>query len=224
LRMKTTLLNRSLGIGAAVFAAFAILLANTHSFVSVSAASNLKAKTSSGQDERRVRHAALKGRLASSNSSEFRDALTSLEQLDEPGALDVWRAALDNPVPQLQQEAWKRYQTVQADLARKQFVPRIVQISAPAIEVSQLAQKNDLEVTIWSSHGRVTIAAASDYLIAELLRAGVEAKVIYDSIAAWQKARVSGDAIAQAITPEYQSGAAEAGTLMRIAVVDLATR
>lgn len=222
--MKTNLLNRSLGIGAAVFAAFAILLANTHSFVSVSAASGRVATTSSGQDQRRVRHADLKGRLASSDSSEFRDALTSLERLDEPGALEVWGAALDNKVPQLQHEAWSRYQTVQAELARKQFVPQIVRVNAPANEVSQLAHTAGLEVTIWSSHGRVTFAAASGYLIAELRRAGVETRVIYESVAAWQKARAGGDAIAQAITPEYQSGAAEAGTLMRIAVVDLATR
>jgi len=222
--MKTKLLNRSLGMSAAVFAASALLLVNIHSFVSVSAASN-QAKNSSGlQDERRTRQADLKTRLASSNSNEFRDALTSLTRLDEPGALDVWRSALDNRVPQFQHEAWSRYQTVQAELARKQFVPQIVRISARADDVSRFAQTLGLEATIWSSSGDLTFAAAPEYLIAELLKAGIQTKVVFDSVAAWQKARASGDTIAQAITPEYQSADAAAGTLMRIAVVDLTTR
>lgn len=227
--MKTNLLNRSLGMGAAVLAVFALpftmLLANTHSFVAVSASSSRTDKHSSEpQDERRIRQADLKSRLASSNSNEFRDALTSLTRLDEPGALDVWRVALDNRVPQLQREAWSEYQTVQAELARKQFVPQIARINAPAAEVSQLALKTGLEVTIWSTSGDLTFAAAPRYLIEALRSAGIETKVIYDSVAAWQKARASGDAIAQAITPEYQSADAQSRTLMRIAVVDLAAR
>jgi carboxypeptidase T len=227
--MKTNLLNRSLGMGAAVFAVlalpFAMLQANTHSFVSVSAASSRPQKNSSGpQDERRIRQADLKGRLASSNSNEFHDALTSLTRLDEPGTLDVWGIALDNRVPQLQHEAWTRYQTVQAELERKQFVPQVVRINAPADKASQLAQTIGVEVTIWSSSGDLTFAAAPSYLTEALRSAGVEANVVYDSVTAWQKARANGDALAQAITPEYQSGGAEAGTVMRIAVVDLATR
>ena len=86
--------------------------------------------------------------------NEFHDALTSLTRLDEPGALDVWRAALDNRVPQLQHEAWSKYQTVQAELARKQFVPQIARINAPGKEVSQLARKIGLEVTIWSTSAK----------------------------------------------------------------------
>lgn len=223
------MLNRLLATCAAVFAVlalpFTMLMANTHSFLTESAASSRTEKKSSGQqDERRIRQAALKGRLGSSNPNEFRDALASLTLLDEPGALDVWHVAIDSKVPQLQQEAWSSYQTVQAELARKQFVPQIARIRARADEVSQLAETTGLEVTIWSSSGNITFAAASTYLITELRRAGIEAKVIYDSVAEWQKARANGDAVAQAITPEYQAGGAEAGTLMRIAVVDLATR
>jgi carboxypeptidase T len=227
--MKKNLLNRSLAIGTAVIAASAMLLANTHSFTSVPAASTRTGNRSYGlsssvQDERRIRQADLKARLASSNSNEFHDALTSLTRLDEPGAVDVWRAALDNGDPQLKHEAWSKYQTVQAELARKQFVPQIARINAPAAEVSRLAESIGLEVTIWSASRDLTFAAAPRYLIEALRSAGIETKVIYDSVTAWQKARANGDAIAQAITPDYQSAGAESETLMRVAVVDLATR
>ena len=223
--MKTNLLNRSLALGTAVFAVAAMLVANSRSFVSASRASTRIEKNSSQpQDQRRARQADLKTRLAASSSSPFRDALTSLASLDEPGALDVWQVALNNQDPQLRRDAWTQYQMVQAELTRKQYVPEIARINAPATEVSRLASQTGLEVTIWATAGDLTFASAPRYLIEALRSAGIKTKVIYESVEAWQKARANGDATAQAITPEYLSAAAASGTLMRVAVVDLASR
>lgn len=223
--MKSNLLNRSLALGAAVVAVAAMLLANTHSFVSASGASSRIEKNSSQpQDQRRARHADLKARLGSLNSGSFRDALASLASLDEPGALDVWQGALNNTDPQLRLEAWRQYQTVQAELTRKQYVPEIARINAPATEVSRLASQAGLEVTIWASAGNVTFASVPRYLIEALRNAGIKTKVIYETVDAWQRARANGDVTAQAITPEYLSAGAASSTLMRVAVVDLASR
>jgi hypothetical protein len=222
--MKTNLHNRILALGLAVFAAAPMLLANTRSFVSAAAISTRANKNSSFADQqRRAKQADLKARLASLNPRLFHEALTSLASLDEPGALEVWHAALDNNDPQLRRDAWQEYKSVQADLTRKQFIPQIARINAPAAEVLRVASVAGLDAMIWSTVGDLTFASAPRYLIEALHSAGIEARVIYSSIEAWQKARANGDALAQAITPEYLSSAAAPETLMRVAVVDLAS-
>lgn len=147
-----------------------------------------------------------------------------LAQLDEPGALDTWRAALSNVDSRLQREAWIKYLAVQSELSRKQFTPQIARIKAPADEVLRAANSAGFEVTIWSATQAETFAAAPPYLIERLRQAGTDVKVIYDSVAEWQQARANGDALAQAITPEYQSANAGLASQMRIAVIDLAER
>ena len=146
-----------------------------------------------------------------------------LTQLDEPGALDTWRAALENPDAQLKREAWIKYRAVQTELSRKQFIPQIARIRARADDVVRAANSAGLDVTIWSAADAQTFAAAPPYLIEQLREAGTDVEVVYESVAEWQKARSSGDALAQAITPEYQSPAASA-SVVRIAVIDLAER
>lgn len=222
---KKNFANRLLAPGAAVFAVASMLLASTGSFVSVSANSSTARRNSLlPNDQRSAKQADLKSRLGSANANLFHEALEALANLDEPGALDVWRSALANKDPQLQREAWKQYRSVQAELTRKQFVPQIVRISAPPSEVSRVANLAGLDVAIWTSVGDFTFASAPRYLIEALSSTGFETEVIYDSIEAWQTARTNGDAIAQAITPEYLSATAASGTLMRVAVVDLAGR
>lgn len=223
--MNKSTISRFLTVVSGVFAAFALLLSGTHRLVPVSAASNPTQKRFiEVEDERRSRHADLKARLASSDANQFHDALMSLMSLDEPGAIDVWSAALNNADARLQREAWTKYHTVQVDLERKQFVPQIAIIQAPADEVSRIAASAGLDVTIWSSTTTQTFAAAPRYLVELLRKSAIETTVIYDSVAAWQKARASGDLLAEAITPAYQSAGTEAGTVMRIAVVNLSDR
>lgn len=173
---------------------------------------------------RRARHAQLQAQLASGRADQFDSALAQLAQLDEPGALDVWRAALANPNPQLQRAAWAQYRPVQATLSRKEFIPQVARINAPSEAVQSLARASDLEVTIWTSNANETVAAVPPYLVERLRREGFTATVIYDSVADWQTARTSGDAAAHAITPDYQSEQAARSTQVRVAVIDLGAR
>lgn len=221
---KKRVFNSELAVAGAVLAACGLLLASASLSASVSAGSSQPKRAIKRDDERRSRQAALQVRLTSRHLTEFRDALTALARLDEPGALDVWQAALSNADPALQGEAWSEYRPVQAELSRKQFVPQIARINAPADEVQRLADSNGLEVTIWSAGDTQTVAAAPPYLIERLQGAGVNTKIIYGSVADWQKARASGDVVAQAITPQYLSAGADSGSQMRIAVIDLAQR
>ncbi|MEK6406167.1 MAG: M14 family metallopeptidase [Acidobacteriota bacterium] len=222
---KKSVFHRELVVAGAVLAACAVLLASASLSASVSAVSSRTPKRSIARnDERRLRQAGLRVRLTSTRSTEFRDALTALARLDEPGALDVWQAALANADPVLQREAWSEYRLVQAELARKQFIPQITRINATADEVVRLADSNGLDVTIWSAGDTQTVAAAPPYLIDRLQSAGMNTKILYSSVADWQKARASGDVVAQAITPQYQSAGADSGSQMRIAVIDLADR
>jgi carboxypeptidase T len=223
--MKESALHRGLAVACIVLAASALLLASGAPHASVSARATRSHTHSIGlDDERRVKHAELKIHLASTHSTEFQDSLTVLARLDEPGAIDVWRIALSNADPRLRRQAWRRYREVQSELSRKEFVPRIARIKAPAAEVSRLAKSSGLDVTIWSTGDVQTIAAVPPYLIERLRSEGIGIDVIYDSVAAWQRARANGDSAAQVITPQYQSTEADSASQIRIAVIDLADR
>ncbi|MEK6322179.1 MAG: M14 family metallopeptidase [Acidobacteriota bacterium] len=223
--MKKRSLHRELMVAGVVLVASALLLASASFSASVPARSSRKQKRFVAVDEeRRVRQAELQVHLASTRSTEFRDALAALARLDEPGALDVWRTALSNADPGLQREAWSRYRLVQAELTRKQFVPQIAHINAPADEVLRLANSDGIDVSIWSASSTQTVAAVPPFLIESLQSAGVDARVIYSSVADWQRARANEDAVAQSITPQYQSASADSASQIRIAVIDLADR
>lgn len=216
---------RCLAITLIVLAAFVLLVTAGNSPASVSAQSELARKNSKSiEAERRGRQDQLKIHLASTRSAEFQASLTDLARLDEEGALDVWRIALNNTDPRLRREAWRKYREVQAGLSRKQFVPQIARIDAPADVVVSLAKSRGLDVTIWSANDTQTIAAAPLYLLERLADSGITNKVIYDSVAGWQKSRANGDSAAEAITPGYQSSGANSASQIRIAVIDLADR
>ena len=169
--MKESALNRGLAVACIALAASVLLLASGTPHGSVSARATRSHTHSIGlDDERRLRHAELKIHLASTHSAEFQDSLTALAHLDEQGALDVWRIALSNADPRLRRQAWSRYREVQSELTRKEFVPQIARINAPAAEVSRLARSSGLDVMIWSAgdqrargfllgatHGRTTL-------------------------------------------------------------------
>ena len=223
--MKESALHRGLAVACMVLAASALLLASGIPHALVSARATRSNTHSIGlDDERRGKHAALKLHLASIHATEFQDSLTVLARLDEQGALDVWRIALSNADPRLRRQAWIRYREVQSELSRKEFVPQIARINAPSAEVSRLAKSSGLDVTIWSTGDVQTIAAVPPYLIERLRNEGIGIDVIYDSVAAWQRARANGDSAAQAITPQYLSTGADSASQIRVAVIDLANR
>jgi carboxypeptidase T len=216
---------RRLAAAAIILFPVALLITSATLSWPVSAHSIRARQRVGGEDiDRRERHAHLKARLASKRPGEFQDALATLSALDEQGALDLWRAALENASPQFQKEAWGKFKEAQPELARKEFIPQITRIGAPSEDVLRVAKKSGLDVTVWSATGDETIAAAPPYLIERLSREGFETAIIYDSIADWQKARSGGDRLAQSITPEYQTARAASESQVRIAVIDLARR
>ncbi|MFY9609188.1 MAG: M14 family metallopeptidase [Blastocatellia bacterium] len=162
----------------------------------------------------------LKTHLTSPRADEFNIALAALVSLDEKGTLDLWEAALANPAPQLRSRAWSEYRTVQSKIVRNELVPQVARIGVRAESILRLANEHRLQLSVWSSDGNQTVAAASPRLIERLRSAGIRVDVVYDSIAEWQKARAQGDGLAREITPDYQSAAAPQ-TQVRIAVIDL---
>ena len=172
----------------------------------------------------RVAHAQLEARLRSARAAEFQAALAELAQLDEPGAYDTWRAALEHPDAQLRQAAWRAFRAVQPQLARKEFVPQIIRVQAAPDEISRVAGPHGLEFHVWTAGTADTVVAAPPYLVEQLKREGLSADVLFDSVADWQQARERGDATARALAPDYQSEAANRSTQVRVAVIDLAKR
>jgi len=178
---------------------------------------------------RRARHASLKAKLTRTSADDFRQALFQLAALDEPGALDVWADALNHPDPQLQKEAWNIFRGVQANLARKELVPQIAIIRARPEDLIRTAKESGLDATLWSraeqeSVEEEIVAAAPAYLLDQLRAEGVSFRVVYESIADWQKARAQGEEMALQLMPDYGNGSDETGSQVRIAVVDLSRR
>jgi carboxypeptidase T len=171
---------------------------------------------------RRARHDSLKARLSSPSPAEFSQALSDLALLDEPGALEVWRAALENSDPRLRRQAWRKYRDLQAGLARREMIPQVVRVAASSAELLRAARASGLDAVVWSDRGDEIIAAAPPYLIDEMRREGRAISVLYDSVSQWQSARSRGEREALEITPRYQERAS--GAQVRIAVIDLSTR
>lgn len=176
----------------------------------------------SAQGDGKGRSVDLKARLASTEEQEFRDALSRLSAMDEPGALELWQSALKNPDPKLRRKAWALYRDRAAHLMRKEIVPQVVRIDASSDRVLRLARESGLDVAIWSSSDEETVAAAPPFLVSRLQSEGIGASVLYDSIAEWQRALKRGDDEARRITPEYQKDSEK--YQVRIAVIDLARR
>ncbi|HWO02515.1 MAG TPA: M14 family metallopeptidase, partial [Blastocatellia bacterium] len=203
--------SRNPATAIAIMAPLALLIASV-------ALSSLASARSSHETQEQ-----LKLGLASSRGDEFSKALSALVRLADNGELDLWNAALANPNPQLRLRAWSEYRLVQSKLVRNELVPQIARIGAEAGSLSRLASELGLQLSVWSSKGDETFAAASPRQIDRLRSAGISVDVIYDSIVEWQKARAQGDDLASAITPDYQSASA-AQSQVRIAVVDVADR
>src|ERR1044071_2945037 len=109
---------------------------------------------------RPLRHERLKAQLTSTDANEVRNSLQVLAALDEPGALDLWKTALDTNDAALRREVWDVYKTVRLQLERKEQVPQVVSVEAPSAEVLRAAADLNLEADIWSSSDQETVAAA----------------------------------------------------------------
>ncbi len=201
-------------------APLALLIAGFSFYLTVSAQTDTGKQRGAFDDGlRRARQVRLKAELSAARGDEFRKALESLSRLDEPGALDVWQEALKTPDIELRREAWAKYQKVRRSLIERETIPRVARIPAPADEILSIAQSVGIDANIWSKAGNDTVVAAPDFLIERLRREGYYAEVLYPSIADWQRARATGDQLAKAITPAYQSE--EVVSQVRIAVVSL---
>jgi hypothetical protein len=194
--------------GAVVLLAFLVML-------SASTVAALKSQDSETE---------IRSGVESLESARFLSALTDLAVLDEPGALNIWRVALSNQRADLRAAAWQRYRSIQAELNRKTSVPQVARIIASQEEVLKSASKSGLDATVWVSSPDETIAAVPPYLVERLEHSGISCEVLYDTIAEWQAARATGDAMANAITPTYMTADGQAGTQIRIAVIDLSRR
>ncbi|HVF89056.1 MAG TPA: M14 family metallopeptidase, partial [Blastocatellia bacterium] len=182
----------------------------------------------SEEGDRKARQARLKTRLASARPGEFQSALASLASLDEPGALEVWKAALDNPDPELKKRAWAGYLSARPLLARREQVPQVARVAASADEISRAAASTGLEADIWSagineSGNKESIVAAPFYLLEELRRAERHVSVLYQTIADWQSAAASNDALARSTTPRYLSDSSSQFQV-RVVVIDMRER
>ena len=206
-----------------VVLALSAVLPASESYSQFAAAGKQSFSRTLGASSSQKQRSELQVQLASTRANEFRDALTVLDHLDEPGTLDVWRTALSNADPNLQREAWQRYQMVQAELNRKEYVPQIALIKASEAVVLRFAKSAGLEVSIWSASTGQTVAAAPTYLIESLQSAGVDTRVIYASVVDWQRARANGDAVAESITPQYQSASADSASQIGVAVIEETT-
>ncbi|HKP85515.1 MAG TPA: M14 family zinc carboxypeptidase, partial [Blastocatellia bacterium] len=216
---------RSLAIASIILFSLALLLASPLITSLASAYRSLPLRSIAASDaSRRAKQAQLKARLASARAGEFEEALATLASLDEPGALGLWQAALKNPNPRFQKEAWDKYRGVQLELARKELIPQVASINAPPDEVLRVANSSGVELTIWKTGAGETVAAAPAFLVERLRGEGHSVNVMYDTVAEWDAARSNGDAFARSITPDYQSDAARETSVVRIAVIDLGSR
>ena len=222
--MKKLTCRRS-AVAAVVLAPLALLIISIHFRWPVTALAGRAGQSfASAEDgDRRGRQARLKTRLASSQQGEFQSALESLASLDEPGALDVWKAALNNPNVELKKQAWARYRSVRPVLARKEQIPQVARVDASRDEVLRAARETGVEVDIWSSENNRSIVAAPAYLLEELRRSAANVSVLYQTIADWQGAAMANDSLARSITPGYQSDLASQFQV-RVVVVDLRDR
>jgi carboxypeptidase T len=94
----------------------------------------------------------------------------------------------------------------------------VVRVEADAGLLQSVAAELGIEAVLWKDDGTSVVAAAPPYLVERLEAQGIGVRQLYPTIAEWHESRIRGDAAAEAITPEYQSGGREHG--VRIAVVD----
>ncbi len=188
----------------------------------------VSAKTTSGKQQlaqarelRRDRQEELLAALQAEDPQNFRQSLTTLTTLDEPGALKVWQAALQIDDPQLKREVWAAYQNVRLKLERKELIPQLARCRATAAEISEVARLAGLEASIWTATNETTVVAAAPYLLDELRRVGISFEIVYDSIADYQQALKQNDIQAQEIAAARQRQNPEPRRHSRVALIDM---
>lgn len=228
----------------------AAVVCNRPGVASASAAGSTRTKMilAVQDNARRARHAQLRQRLSTSSHQNFQTALSELSQLDEHGIAEMWNTALQNEDADLRKQAWSSYEPLRNSIARKEWVPQIARFAATADTLQRIAADAGIEVQVWSASASTsastsgskftssasasaasvftstndTVAAVAPYHVERLQRAGLESTVLFDTIAAWQRARTSGDSLASQIAPSYQSDGSR--SQVRIAVIDLSRK
>jgi hypothetical protein len=211
----------AVGIGTAILVFFAFAAG---SLWFVSAQSSGQSSARSKDSDRHLRQSLLSKSLASQSRDEFRAALKTLAEMDEPGAMEVWRSALKHPDANLRREAWQKYRDIAPQLIRKEMVPQVARISASSEEFKRIAENAQIEATIWQPGETFTVAAAPPYLIDILRQENIPVEILHESIADWQQARKRGDAQAKSITPDYLSESADEKSQVHIVVIDNSRR
>jgi hypothetical protein len=156
----------------------------------------------------------LKQRLTSGSPDEFVQALAILRQMDEEGVLDLWNIATNNRDPRLKKEAWRAFAEVRPSLIKKQAVPQIAHIDAPAETIAVAAGRDGGQITFLA-------ADATEYALDRLRGAGLGAKVLYDTLSAMERSRSASDLVARRLFAGYQAGLSGFNSEVRIAVVEL---
>jgi hypothetical protein len=174
--------------------------------------------------ERIARQSQLKSELSSRERSTFMSALQVLSELDEEGALDVWKSAIGSPDPAFKQEAWALYRRAWPELSRKERVPEVVRFNAPKSDVIKVAGAAAVDAQVFSEDATGCTARMPQYSVERMRRAGLASTVLYASLSEMDRAARSGTSRAVRLASDYKTSIHIPAYQVRIAVIDLATK
>src|SRR5262249_54787908 len=168
----------------------------------------------------------LRGRLSSPGRQDFLTALQSLVSMDEPGALELWKVAINNPDPELARRAWQSFPGARAELSRKESVPQIARVSARHDVVASTVEAAGMELQILADDGEGTVVVTPAFGLDRLRSAGLAVAELFDSVAELQRASRRGDTLARRLDSAYQNPPRFSASeyQVRVAVVDLRNR
>ncbi|MBI4517051.1 MAG: zinc carboxypeptidase [Deltaproteobacteria bacterium] len=181
----------------------------------------------SAERARVERLARLERQLTSADAAAFAQALNELASNEEPGVLEIWERAVAAAGGRRRSQLAGGLAAARHRLARRQRVAQVVLLDLPIEELNRFraaleSAGGGLDLAVWQSDAAGVVAALPPSARQRLAAAGVGSEVLFDSVAEWQRDRQAGRAMAQRITPRYQSAAAANDYSPRIIVIDLA--
>ncbi|HEY6327818.1 MAG TPA: M14 family metallopeptidase, partial [Blastocatellia bacterium] len=171
--------------------------------------------------ERLNRQSRLKRDLESSDRSRFSTALAALSNLDEEGALDVWKVAIGNLDSTLRAAAWTIYRQVWPRLSRNERVPEVVRFNTKKEAVTEIAETAGVSANVFSEDGTGCTARLAPYSVGRLDRAGLPSTILYASLSEMEDAARGPDPTARKLVSDYRASIPNPAYQVRIAVVDL---
>src|SRR5262249_37452497 len=151
-------------------------------------AKNFGQRLAQDDADRRARQSNLRGRLSSTSGADFLAALRSLASMDEPGVLELWTVAINNPDPDLARHAWQGFPAARAVLSRKESAPQIARVNAGHDVVASTVEAAGLELQILADDLEGTVVATPPYGLDRLRSAGLAVTKLFDSVAELQRA------------------------------------